>query len=275
MLRYPVKLSKDTNGTALVDVPAEAHTFGEDHEDALRRAVDAIESALILDVALVALLGGLLSVAELMSRYRDEPLRAVSNPPAVLYVVINVGAAVLALGAARLFGWSFGVDPSQVEQLRWTQVTAAGLGAMALFRSSLINVRVSGQDIGVGPGTLLASLLETADRAVDRLRARQRAFSAAPLMRGISFAKAYVALPTYCVHLMQNLSERDQEELASRVKDLADTEDMDDHSKALALGLLLFDVLGENVVAAAIEGLGDTIHEDVLATGRAVAPPPV
>ena len=75
--------------------------------------------------------------------------------------------------------------------------------------------------------------------------------------------------------LMQNLSERDQEELASRVKDLADTEDMDDHSKALALGLLLFDVLGENVVAAAIEGLGDTIRDDVLATGRAVAPPPV
>jgi antitoxin HicB len=48
MLRYRVRLSKDTNGTILVDVPAipEAHTFGEDREEALARAVDAIESAM-------------------------------------------------------------------------------------------------------------------------------------------------------------------------------------------------------------------------------------
>jgi antitoxin HicB len=47
MLRYRVKLSKDTNNTIVVDVPAvpEAHTFGEDRADALRRAPDAIESA--------------------------------------------------------------------------------------------------------------------------------------------------------------------------------------------------------------------------------------
>jgi antitoxin HicB len=49
MLRYAVKLSKDTNGTILVDVPAipEAHTFGEDRDEALARAVDAIETALM------------------------------------------------------------------------------------------------------------------------------------------------------------------------------------------------------------------------------------
>ncbi|MGA1997144.1 MAG: type II toxin-antitoxin system HicB family antitoxin [Bryobacteraceae bacterium] len=49
MLRYSVRLSKDTNHTILVDVPAipEAHTFGEDREEALVRAVDAIETALM------------------------------------------------------------------------------------------------------------------------------------------------------------------------------------------------------------------------------------
>ena len=49
MLRYPVKLSKDTNETILVDVPdiPEAHTFGEDRKEALLRAPDAIESALM------------------------------------------------------------------------------------------------------------------------------------------------------------------------------------------------------------------------------------
>jgi antitoxin HicB len=49
VLRYPVRLSKDTNDTILVDVPdiPEAHTFGEDREEALLRAPDAIESALM------------------------------------------------------------------------------------------------------------------------------------------------------------------------------------------------------------------------------------
>jgi len=49
MLRYRMKLSKDTNGTILVDIPAvpEAHTFGADRVEARLRAVDALETALM------------------------------------------------------------------------------------------------------------------------------------------------------------------------------------------------------------------------------------
>ncbi len=48
-MRYAVKLARDENGTWLVTVPdiPEAITFGEDREDALACAVDAIESALV------------------------------------------------------------------------------------------------------------------------------------------------------------------------------------------------------------------------------------
>ena len=47
MLRYPVRLERDTNGTILAGFPdvAEAHTFGEDRDQALARAVDALETA--------------------------------------------------------------------------------------------------------------------------------------------------------------------------------------------------------------------------------------
>jgi len=53
MLRYPVKLSKDTNGTLLVTVPdiPGAATFGNDVADALRRAADAIASMLQARIA--------------------------------------------------------------------------------------------------------------------------------------------------------------------------------------------------------------------------------
>ena len=48
-MRYAVTLTPDDNGTLLVAVPdlPEALTFGEDREDALARAVDAIETALM------------------------------------------------------------------------------------------------------------------------------------------------------------------------------------------------------------------------------------
>jgi len=48
MLRYPVKLTRDDNGTLLVTAPdlPEVTTFGEDIDDALARAGDAIATAL-------------------------------------------------------------------------------------------------------------------------------------------------------------------------------------------------------------------------------------
>jgi antitoxin HicB len=48
MLRYPVKLTRDDNGTLLVTAPdlPEVATFGKNTADALVRAVDAIATAL-------------------------------------------------------------------------------------------------------------------------------------------------------------------------------------------------------------------------------------
>ncbi len=50
MIKYPVRLEPDTNETVLVSFPdiPEAHTFGEDDEEALVRAVDALKSALMM-----------------------------------------------------------------------------------------------------------------------------------------------------------------------------------------------------------------------------------
>ncbi len=45
---YPVKLKRDTNDTILVSFPdfPEAHTWGEDKEDAFQRAVDVLETVI-------------------------------------------------------------------------------------------------------------------------------------------------------------------------------------------------------------------------------------
>ncbi len=53
MLRYPVVLERDDNGTFLVSFPdiPEAHTFGDTEEEALMRAVDALLTALEARIA--------------------------------------------------------------------------------------------------------------------------------------------------------------------------------------------------------------------------------
>jgi len=52
-VNYPVILTPDDNGTFLVTCPdlPEVTTFGEDREDALQRAADAIEEALAARIA--------------------------------------------------------------------------------------------------------------------------------------------------------------------------------------------------------------------------------
>src|ERR1700691_941269 len=48
MLRYPVLLEPDTNGTVLVSFPdfPQAHTFGDDEHEALARAADLLHDVL-------------------------------------------------------------------------------------------------------------------------------------------------------------------------------------------------------------------------------------
>src|SRR5262249_36816696 len=102
-----------------------------------------------IDGLLAAFLGALVGIGELISRYRDEPTRAIVNLPALLYVGINAAAAAIALAAINAFGWKFGTTDDT--PLHWTRVLVAGFGAMALFRSSFFTIRAGDQEVGVGP----------------------------------------------------------------------------------------------------------------------------
>lgn len=52
-MHYPIEVTRDDNGTLLVTCPdlPEVTTFGEDEDDAFRRATDAIEEALAARIA--------------------------------------------------------------------------------------------------------------------------------------------------------------------------------------------------------------------------------
>jgi hypothetical protein len=217
-----------------------------------------------LDYVIVAALGILVGSGELVSRYRDAPARALANGPAFFYVFLNALASIAALFVIHTFNWQFGVT-SGGEVLRWTQVGVAGTGAMALFRSSLFTIQAGGQDVNIGPVTFLQVFRDASDRAVDRLRGRSRGIDVSQLMEGIAYEKASHGLTTYCLALMQNVPDDEQVALGNSLK-LLDAADIPPDVKVRILGLNLMNVVGPNVLKAAVDSLLKQLENDAAAT---------
>lgn len=201
-------------------------------------------------------LGGLLAAAELMSRYRDHPGRVARRGAAWIYVGVNVAASTAALLLVSRFGWDFGQD--HASRVRAVQVLVAGLGAAALFRSSLFMVKLGEDNVGVGPNLVLQSLLAAADRSVDRDQAQQRLEVVGAATVHVDFDKARAALVTACLGATASVSAEDAALLRTSVDALASAA-MSNRSKALALGMLIVDCVGTDVLEAAIEQLGDEV----------------
>jgi hypothetical protein len=219
---------------------------------------------------IVALLGSLVGIAELATRYRDAPGTLLFVPSAWFYVGLNAVASCGALYVIGVFGWSFGgTNPDAIDAYR---ILVAGIGAAALFRSTFFIIKVGGRDVGVGPSLILTSLLEGADRGVDRVRAKRRAQEVSAVMASVAFAEAGEALPTYCLALLQNVAPADQLALRNSVDALRSTS-MLDEQKSLILGLELINIGGPGVLEAAVSALGESIRRRVPTAGKGAETP--
>jgi hypothetical protein len=135
----------------------------------------------------VALFGILVGMTELISRYRDKPTAPLGTVPGLIYIATNAIASVAALWVLQRQNVNFdfgGKLPPEVGQ-----VLLAGFGTMFLFRSALFVVRVGDSDVAIGPAAVLQIILNSADRACDRLRAGPRSEHVYKIMRGVSFGR--------------------------------------------------------------------------------------
>lgn len=221
------------------------------------------------DYWIVFVVGGFLGLCELLSRYRDEPFRAVLNLPAIAYILINAGAALLALLLLNVWRPDFGLDATaDAEKLRVIRILVAGLGAMAFFRSSIFNFRIGETDVPLGPSLIMQVLLDVTDRAVDRGRAAPRGAVVSEVMVDIDFDKASLALPAYCFALMQNVTKEEQSAIGQQVQAL-NTPNISPPIRSYLLGLVLLNIVGETVLKEAIKHLRPHI------TTVPPAPPPI
>jgi hypothetical protein len=204
------------------------------------------------------LLGAIISSAEIISRYRDEPQYALRTWPSVFYMLVNALASIGTLAFIRIVNWTFGINDPLL--LGWAQVFVAGFGAMAILRASLFSVQVGDEVVPIGLKHYLDVLLASVDRAVDRRRAEERGKAVGLIMANVVFEKAYQALPAYCLALLQNLSQADQDQLGKKIGLLYNSAGINPRIKSLLLGIALMNLVGENVLRAAVKNLGEDLE---------------
>jgi hypothetical protein len=168
-------------------------------------------------------------------------------------MAVNALVAAGALWLIRLYGSALvlGAD-ADPQARRWTQVFVAGLGAMALFRSSLFIFGKEGDEVSIGPNAVLRILLNAIDKEVDRFRGQQRAQSVKGIMENIDYEDAIQDLTVMSKALMQNLSEDDSKKIDEAKKKFEILTDIDAGTRKYLLGLHLMDVVGEDVLRQAI-----------------------
>src|SRR5215471_15345154 len=118
---------------------------------------------------IVFLLGMITAFAEIISKFRDEPLKALEMPHALFYHLTNGVIAIFALQVLLLFGVSFATP-----QDRFKVVLCAGLGSMLVMRSKLFNIKAAGEDISFGPEQIVKTFFRFMEAAIDRVRAQAR-----------------------------------------------------------------------------------------------------
>ena len=106
-----------------------------------------------------------------------------------------------------------------------------------------------------GPSALMKIILDAADRAVDRGRAQRRSSAVQGIMKDVRFDKAIKKLPSDCFALMQNVSAEEQEAVLKEVTSLDNDDSLGNMPRARQLGLVLMNVVGEDVLRQSVKAL--------------------
>ena len=206
----------------------------------------------ILPYICVCVLSGAVGLAEILSRYRDVPSMVLRGWPAWTYIATNAAAGVMALWIIEASGWTFGEDLEPAAQ-HGLQVAAAGFGALAVMRAAVIQIRVDDRVVSVGPSLILNVLLNFTANNMSRKRAAYLDKIVNRIMAKVDFNKAKEQLPSYCFSLMR--TPEDEQKAVSREVTSLDVSTLANNTKSLLLGLLLLELVGEDVLNKAVDTL--------------------
>ena len=204
-----------------------------------------------LDWLLAFAVGMGTSLVELLSRYRDEPLKVIATSQfAWVYLLLN---GLMGIGAHAIM-----LDRELVqvdtETSRMGLAVLSGLSAALILRARVFTAQLNDEQISIGPGFVVDQLLGIVDAQIDRRRALQRVSIVVELMHGKDFEGSQIHASTMITGSRQNLSLQEQKDLGNQIREVVDRK-IPDQEKAYALGFILLDFMGEGFLKAVAERL--------------------
>jgi hypothetical protein len=192
---------------------------------------------------IAAICGIAVSTAEIVTRYKGEPLKALRCRWSLLYLLFNgllpvAGFAILS---------SAGVvsdEASSIDKLKYALYV--GFGAMVVIRAKLFNIKMESGEKGLGPDFVMDAFLSALDRQIDRYRAYDRAKIVREVMGDIDFMKVKTPLITLMTLSMQNITDSEMKELGRKVKETEQAQELSNQEKSYTLGFMILDLAGED-----------------------------
>jgi hypothetical protein len=185
----------------------------------------------------------LFSIAELFTKFRDEPFLILGKAATWLYAVINIAVTA---GFMYLLTQTTVVGEQITDLL--TASLIAGFGSAVLLRSKFLKVNVGGKEVAIGPEVFVNIFLETLERQIDRERALVRKTLVEEHMADIDFNKAKTYVTSTIIAGSQLESNRTQE-IQDEIKKI-DEVNFSNREKSYALGYLILDLMGEKYLKA-------------------------
>ncbi|ESS71652.1 AIG2-like family [Methyloglobulus morosus KoM1] len=187
-------------------------------------------------------LGMLTAFAEIIGKFRDEPIKTLKSCYAVCYHVFNGLIAVFALKLMIVNGVQHSTELDRIKI-----ILIAGLGSMLIMRSKLFNIKVGDKDIAVGPDQIMTVFLDFMETSIDRVRSLSRLRFVTEKLKDIDYDK----VSKHCEALL-NASQGNKDvlkEINEEIDKLNKDKDYSTQQKSFLLGFSLLK-MGENFVSA-------------------------
>jgi len=194
--------------------------------------------------ALVAFVSGCsVGFSEILSRYRDEPLRATGNRYGLTYLGINGFISLAAFGVLRHYPSA--IFPKIADDNFMASIVA-GFGAMAVMRSKLFIFRSDdGKEYPIGPAIVIETILRVVDRKIDRFRAAQREQRVFSSLRNIGNFEQAADYLTASLLAFQNLSQDEKRDIAAVIQQYREQKSWPPPLKTMAMGFAFLTIAGE------------------------------
>lgn len=189
------------------------------------------------------LFGALAGFSEIISRYRDEPLRAIRSLYGASYLIINGLVSIAAFGF--LLRYPKQILPSVAGDPLMTAI-AAGFGAVVVLRSKLFTFRTEdGKEYPFGPSIVTDTFLGMLDRKIDRARASQRQKLVFDKMKGITGFDGVADYLEASLLSFQHLSQEEKSDIAKVLQQYRSQTAWPDQLRIMAVGFAFLTIAGD------------------------------